>query len=122
MITVPVSIGELVDKITILEIKASKLTCANALINVNYELIELNAIAEPIGVSSEYKNKLVDVNTKLWDVEDKLRIHEKTNTFENEFVALARSVYIFNDERARIKRDINIKYKSTIVEEKYFSR
>jgi hypothetical protein len=122
MIAVPVSVGELIDKITILEIKAAKIACANALINVNYELIELNAIAEPLGVESDYKNKLVDVNTKLWDVEDKLRIHEKNKTFENDFVALARLVYIFNDERALIKRDINIRYKSTIVEEKYFSK
>lgn len=122
MIAVPVSVGELIDKITILEIKAAKIACANALINVNYELVELNAIAEPLGVESEYKDKLVDVNTKLWELEDKLRIHEKNKTFENDFVALARLVYIFNDERALIKRDINIRYKSTIVEEKYFSK
>ena len=121
MITVPVSVGELIDKITILEIKASKLTCEQALINVNYELIELNIIADPLSVSSEHKNKLVDVNTKLWEVEDKLRVHEKNSTFENEFVALARSVYILNDKRARIKRDVNIEYKSMVVEEKYFS-
>jgi len=103
-ITIPVSVGELIDKITILEIKS--LFTDNEY--VTKELEELNKIKSTITqYILEYEVSLKKVNEKLWKIEDKLRKLEKEQRFDEEFIELAKSVYIMNDERARIKRKIN---------------
>ena len=103
-ITIPVSVGELLDKISILEIK-SLFTNNEYVIK---ELSELNKIKNTLTpYTIEYMDQLREVNKKLWEIEDKLRELEKEQRFDNEFIQLARSVYITNDERARIKREIN---------------
>ena len=114
-----ISLGELIDKITILEIKMQKLK-GKALININKELNSLketladsNILVEPSLIS-----ELRLVNQELWRIEDEIRIHEKQNNFGNSFIQLARSVYKHNDQRAAIKRRINIKHNSDLIEEK----
>lgn len=103
-ITVQISVGELVDKITILEIK-SKISNNEYVIK---ELNDLNVIFNTINVDiSNYVVELKVVNEKLWNIEDRLRQLENEQKFNSEFIELARSVYITNDERARIKREIN---------------
>ena len=118
MLLVPVSIGELIDKITILEIKKDRIKNPEALKNINYELEQLSGKLD-VDAGSSYK-LLKIVNEQLWDVEDELRILEKQEDFGEKFVKLARSVYVLNDERAAIKKDINLKYNSSIVEEKSY--
>ena len=103
-ITIPVSVGELLDKISILEIKAF-LTDNEY---VQKELNELNQIKSTLTqYTLEYEVQLKEVNQKLWKIEDKIREKEKLKEFDDEFIELARSVYIINDERAKIKRKIN---------------
>jgi uncharacterized phage infection (PIP) family protein YhgE len=103
-VEIPISVGELLDKITILEIK-SMFTNNEYVIK---ELDELNQIKSTITqYTLEYKVSLKKVNEKLWKIEDKLRQLEKEQRFDKEFIELARSVYIMNDERAEIKRKIN---------------
>jgi hypothetical protein len=103
-ITIPVSVGELLDKITILEIK-SMFTDDEY---VTKELNDLNVIRNTItSYTSGHMDQLREVNKKLWKIEDKLRQLEKEHRFDEEFIELARSVYITNDERARIKKEIN---------------
>jgi len=111
---VQISKGELIDKITILEIKDDKITDPEKLKNVRHELETIRKMEFPTPV----KEKLMDVNRKLWDVEDDLRLLEKKGKFDDEFVQKARSVYKLNDERSRLKKVINIEEGSTIVEEK----
>ena len=118
MIKVPISVGELLDKITILQIKAEKTDNAY----VHKELKDLLKIAEEFKVfDQEYLTQLKEVNSKLWIIEDQLRDFEKTQKFDNNFIELARSVYITNDLRASIKKEINIKYNSTYQEVKLYS-
>jgi hypothetical protein len=101
---VPISIGELLDKITILQIKSERTD--NHF--VHKELQDLTTIAKDLEVyREEYLNDLKTVNMKLWDVEDRLRELEKLWKFDEEFIDLARQVYTTNDERARIKKRIN---------------
>jgi predicted nucleic acid-binding Zn-ribbon protein len=103
-ITIPVSIGELLDKISILEIKS--LLCYDEY--VKKELEDLNQIKDTISFYvDDYMNQLREVNQKLWKIEDRLRVLEKEQRFDNEFIELARSVYKTNDQRAEIKRKIN---------------
>lgn len=103
-IEIPVSVGELIDKITILEIKSMFTDNEHVL----KELEQLNLIKSTLTqYTLEYEVKLKKVNETLWKIEDKLRKLEKEQRFDSEFVELARSVYITNDERARIKREIN---------------
>ena len=103
-IQIPISVGELLDKISILEIK-SLFTDDEY---VQKELRELNAIKSTLTqYTLEYEVRLKKVNEKLWKIEDELRKLEKKQKFDDEFIELARSVYIANDERARIKREIN---------------
>lgn len=117
-ISVPVSVGELIDKITILEIK-SLFTDDEY---VQKELQELNAIKSTVTqYTLEYEVKLKQINEKLWKIEDKLRKLEKEQRFDNEFIYLARSVYIINDERAEIKRKINEITNSNYKEIKIYS-
>ena len=121
---VPVSWGELIDKITILEIKAARLKNAAALANVNKELKLLAAQADAaLKTSAELpalKQRLTKVNEALWEIEDKIREKEAGQEFDAGFVALARSVYQNNDERAAIKRQINTLLSSELVEEKSY--
>ncbi len=123
-ISVPVSYGELIDKITILEIKAARIGDPAKLANVRTELDLLNrtwqaaaAAATDIAAS---RAKLKDVNETLWDIEDRIRVKEKAKAFDAEFVELARAVYFRNDERAQFKREINDALGSTLVEEKSY--
>ena len=123
-ISVPVSYGELIDKITILEIKSERIGDSAKLANVRIELDLLNETwrADPasrIDIATE-RAQLRGVNEALWDIEDRIRLKEKARAFDDEFVELARSVYIRNDERAAIKRVINQKLGSTLVEEKSY--
>ena len=123
-ISVPVSYGELIDKITILEIKSERITSAAKLANVRVELEILDATwransAARTDIAAE-RAALRRVNEALWDIEDRIRVKEKAKAFDAEFIELARSVYIRNDERAEIKRTINEKLGSTLVEEKSY--
>jgi hypothetical protein len=119
---VPVSWGELIDKITILEIKLERLRLPKAVANVQRELDRLRAaLGAPEGVEA-MKDALAAVNRTLWDIEDSIRAKEAAGVFDAEFVALARGVYHNNDERSRIKRAINEKLQSVIIEEKQYVR
>ncbi len=120
----PVSPGELLDKITILEIKAERIEDAQKNANVRVELNLLNAIwasdVPDVDVAEE-RAALKAVNEKLWEIEDDIRDEERAKRFGERFVELARSVYFTNDERARLKKVINTKMGSQIVEEKSYS-
>jgi hypothetical protein len=119
----PLSWGELIDKITILEIKAARLKNPAALANVNKELSLLAMRAEPAMQLSDLpalKNRLTQVNQTLWDIEDNIREKEAAQEFDAGFIALARSVYQRNDERAAIKRQINMLLSSELIEEKSY--
>jgi len=123
-ISVPVSYGELIDKITILEIKSERIKDSAKLVNVRVELDLLNgtwaaAAASRTDIAAE-RGELRAVNEALWDIEDRIRVKEKAKAFDDEFIELARSVYIRNDERATVKRAINDKLGSTLVEEKSY--
>jgi hypothetical protein len=119
----PISWGELIDKITILEIKSVKLLNEMALANVRKELSLLLDIAGAQVRGSEVlglKKKLRAVNEALWEIEDSIREKESANEFDQDFITLARSVYRRNDERASIKRQLNVLFASEIVEEKSY--
>ena len=119
-----ISAGELIDKITILEIKKEKISNKEKLVEVNKELISLNeTLKKSINDESKisiYKNNLKNVNLKLWDIEDGKRSAEKNNQFDEKFIQLARNVYKFNDERAKIKLAINNALGSNIKEVKSY--
>jgi hypothetical protein len=121
MIKIPVSVGELFDKITILDIKREKITEADKQTIILKEYILLRKIAvkldEKFEKISQYK-KLKKINDYLWGIEDAKRNHERRKDFGHNFIFLAREVYIKNDERAKIKKSINKKYKSEIEEVK----
>ncbi len=123
-ISAPVSYGELIDKVTILEIKSERIADAAKLANVRAELDLLNATwaahAASHGDIAAERGQLRAVNEALWDIEDRIRMKEKAKAFDVEFIELARSVYIRNDERAAVKRAINEKLGSTLVEEKSY--
>lgn len=124
LIQTPVSYGELLDKITILEIKSHRITDAAKLANVRNELDLLNAIwagnpAAQTDIAHE-RAQLLAVNQALWDIEDAIRAKERAQAFDQEFIELARSVYFRNDERAAFKRAINLKLGSELVEEKSY--
>lgn len=121
---VPVSHGELIDKITILEIKAERIGDAAKRANVRTELDLLNGVwaADTAAHTDIGKERagLRAVNEALWEIEDRIRLKEKARAFDAEFIELARSVYVRNDERAALKRAINEKLGSTLVEEKSY--
>jgi hypothetical protein len=123
-ISVPVSFGELIDKLTILEIKDARIGDAARRANVRTELDLLASTWEAAPASrtdiAAERARLRAVNEALWDIEDHIRLKEKARAFDAEFIELARSVYIRNDERAAIKREINQKLGSTLVEEKSY--
>ena len=122
---VPVSWGELFDKISILQIKLDHLTSKEALENVERELNLLSAISDvsfSLNIEIQKLNKdLKRVNQELWDIEDKIRDKERSKTFDEEFIELARAVYVTNDERSRIKRSIKEACGSELIEEKSYS-
>jgi hypothetical protein len=125
-IKVPISPGELLDKITILRIKSQRMTDPGKLANVRTELDALEETwkSSPyaaIDVESDL-NALFAVNGRLWTIEDDIRDKERAGSFDQDFVRLARAVYIENDERAAIKRRLNVKLGSSLVEEKSYSQ
>ena len=125
---VPVATGELIDKITILRLKASRLLRPEALANVQRELRILEELLAQADAAralindqlSALTDELQTINTKLWDVEDGLRLLEAEQKFDAEFIHLARSVYQLNDHRSAIKRQINICCGSDLMEEKSY--
>jgi hypothetical protein len=124
-ILVPVSPGEVLDKITILRIKAKRMTDESKLANVRRELemLERTWAESPYGKHDVAADEaaLQAVNERLWDIEDRIRDEERAKRFESVFIELARSVYIENDERAAIKKRINVALGSAIVEEKSYA-
>ena len=123
IINVPISVGELIDKITILEIKKDKLKNVK-LKNILKELSFLRAVLEKnsIFIPDAIYFQLKSINLKLWDIEDKIRIKEKNKEFDNEFIKLARSVYLNNDRRSETKKELNIMFNSEIIEEKSYEK
>lgn len=124
-INIPISYGELVDKLTILEIKQQKIENQDKLKNINNEYLELDEVAKYLKNIDkiEYENfykKLLEVNLGLWEIEDKIRILEKDKNFDNEFIELARKVYFTNDKRFEIKSEINKHFGSEFFEEKQY--
>ena len=123
-ILVPVSFGELLDKIAILQIKSERMADAAKLANVRKELEALQATwaAHPAAVQdiAGLRAELKAVNERLWVIEDDIRLQEKAQAFDAEFVRLARAVYFENDIRARVKKDINLALGSSYVEEKSY--
>lgn len=123
-ILVPISPGELLDKITILRIKSARIGDAAKLANVRHELQLLEQrwrSALPAGVDLASEERALEaVNARLWDVEDLLRDQEAEKRFDKRFVELARAVYVNNDERAAVKKRINTKLGSALVEEKSY--
>jgi hypothetical protein len=122
---IPISWGELLDKITILQIKLENLTSKNALENVEQELKKLQSIftqyCPKTMETTQLEGELRQINQQLWDIEDQIRGKERNSSFDDEFIQLARSVYITNDERSRIKRKINDMFGSELVEEKSYA-
>ena len=118
---IEVSNGEIVDKLTILLIKQSKIKNQEKLNNINKEIDMIAKISETI-IPRDHSlfSQLLKVNKKLWDVEDWIRAKESRGEFDEAFVDLARSVYILNDERAKIKKEINELTRSELVEEKSY--
>jgi len=123
-ILVPISPGELLDKITILRIKVARIVDAAKVANVRLELELLEKTWQDSGCAEvdvePDERALQDVNERLWDVEDLIRDKEAKQTFDREFIELARAVYIANDERAAIKKRINVQLGSRLVEEKSY--
>ncbi|HVR81392.1 MAG TPA: DUF6165 family protein [Luteimonas sp.] len=123
-ILVPVSFGELLDKIAILQIKSERMTDPAKLANVRNELsaLEQSWMVHPAagGDIARLRADLKAVNERLWVIEDDIRVKEQAQAFDDEFIQLARNVYFENDERARIKKDINLALGSAYVEEKSY--
>lgn len=123
-IQIPISYGELIDKITILEIKFARIGDAAKRANVERELAVLTAAWRSAGVDpariEDARAQLKTINERLWDIEDAIREKEAAKTFDDAFTELARSVYLTNDERAALKRVINEQLGSDLVEEKSY--
>jgi hypothetical protein len=120
---IEVSHGEIVDKLTILQIKKENITDTEKLVNINKEYDYLFTIVEDdLGISTESPDylKLLSINKELWVIEDDIRDKERQKEFDEEFIKLARAVYYTNDVRAKIKKEINLKYSSGFVEEKSY--
>ena len=120
---VPTSWGELIDKITILEIKVARLSAESARANAARELDLLRAIAGPVlaqGNTTALTARLKNLNETLWEIEDRIREHERSGRFDADFIALARAVYKRNDERGAVKRELNLALGSELIEEKSY--
>lgn len=123
MISIPISIGELLDKLSILHIKKDKIQDSDKVKKVKIEYELLYTISEPFLGIKEFFNlydDLIKTNSELWEIEDKLRIFEKQKLFNQEFIELARAVYYTNDERFEIKNKINVISNSEIQEQKSY--
>jgi len=124
-ILVPTAPGELIDKLTILRLKSEKITDAAKLANVRHEMAVLTQIADDaIAMSDALQvlwDALYEINADLWVIEDDIRAFEAKSDFGAGFIALARAVYVTNDERARVKKDINLLLGSQLVEEKSYT-
>ena len=125
-ILVPISPGELLDKITILRIKEARIQDPNKLANVKLELSLLEKTWETAGCAATDvgadERALQAVNERLWDIEDLVRDKEARQSFDRDFIELARSVYVCNDERAAIKKRINLALGSRLIEEKSYKQ
>ena len=123
-VQIDVSYGELIDKITILEIKFARIADTAKLENIERELATLNDAWLRIGIDFETvaseRAELKTINEKLWDIEDRIRRKEAEKAFDEDFIELARSVYHTNDDRSRVKRAINDRLGSRLVEEKSY--
>ena len=120
---IEVSHGEIVDKLTILQIKNQNITDPIKLVNIVKEYNYLLSIVEnDLGISTESPEylELLSINNELWVIEDDIRDKERVKEFDDDFISLARSVYYTNDVRAKIKKEINLKYSSGFVEEKSY--
>ena len=125
-VKIPISIGELLDKISILEIKCIKILDENKLVNIKKELSELKQEYEKIKINDSVINslykELYGINLMLWEVEDSIRVLEKNQKFENTFIELARTVYKTNDRRFEVKNKINSILNSEFKEEKSYEK
>ena len=123
-VNVEISIGEFFDKITILEIKKERIANAEKLVNINNELDGLNDLLGQLSFSradvADEVSELKKINEALWVIEDDIREKESQKAFDDRFIELARAVYVTNDKRSEIKRDINLKLGSDFVEEKSY--
>ena len=128
---IEVSNGELVDKLTILELKRANISDSNKLVNIDNELfclvecfdqLKIEVKREVLKQLLTLKDKLFNVNQKLWNIEDSIRDKEANKKFDGEFIELARSVYIINDERAYLKKEINLLTNSDLIEEKSYKQ
>jgi hypothetical protein len=118
---IEVSIGEIVDKLSILDIKIRKITNTDKLVNIEKEYLYLHKIVfDNLNVNIDDYNQLLIINEELWDIEDKIRIKEKNKEFDEDFIDLARLVYVTNDIRYETKNLINLKYGSDFKEEKSY--
>lgn len=119
---VEVSIGEVVDKMTILDIKCEKVQNEEKLVNIRKEFELLKGELEKINITADdaQYQKLKNINLELWHIEDDIRIKEYNGEFDDEFIKLARSVYVVNDKRAEAKKEINLAHGSELVEEKEY--
>ena len=124
LINTPMSFGEVVDKITILEIKSERIDDPEKTVNIRRELELLEAVwldaVRDMADISDGRSRLKAVNEELWDIEDKIRLKEKASSFDDEFIQIARSVYFTNDRRADIKKEINLALGSELIEEKSY--
>tara|TARA_Y100000389_G_scaffold27816_1_gene23843 strand:- start:1471 stop:1857 length:387 start_codon:yes stop_codon:yes gene_type:complete len=123
-VSVPISLGELLDKISILEIKNKKILNESKILNIKKELNGLNKVLDELNInlseSNSLYNKLYKINLTLWEIEDSIRVLEKNEDFGDKFIELARAVYKTNDQRFEIKNDINKLFNSEYVEEKSY--
>ena len=124
LLSIPISVGEIMDKITILEIKAERILDAEKLANVTAELDTLRPLVTHDALNTASIKALVaelkDINEALWDIEDDIREREYAKDFGEAFIALARAVYVTNDKRAEVKKQINLATGSTLIEEKSY--
>ena len=121
MINIPVSVGELVDKITILKIKLTQIKDKEKLINVQKEHDTLTFLNQYVTIQKdvlEHQQQLMEVNLAIWFLEEDIRHYEKIQHFTGDFIEVARKIYKTNDERSRIKKEINILCNSELIEEK----
>ena len=121
IIFAPISIGELFDKLTILQIKIKKIEGIK-LNNIKNEIIQLEEVIKNnnLEIDKQILSELKKINNSLWEIEDQIRMKDSKNQFDQEFINLAKSVYKKNDKRASLKKEINLKYGSQIIEEKSY--
>lgn len=123
-VNIPVSLGELLDKISILEIKNKKILNESKLVNIKKELDGLKNVLKQLDINLSETNDLYEdlykINLSLWEIEDSIRLLEKNDNFGEDFINLARSVYITNDKRFEVKNKINQLFKSKYIEEKSY--